>query len=538
MIIKALADYYNYLLASGDVTIAKLGWSSCKVSYLLDILPDGTLCRIVNSSDGRGWQKDVPEILKRTSKVDPNLLCDTPSYFLGIDGKGKPDRAIECFESSRKRHLEFLSGIDSPSANAVMRFFQNWDPRLAMEDHAVRDAGDALLKGGNMVFEVLSGNGFHEVLDDPLIRDAWDNEYMNLDESAEIMTCLVTGERVPIARLHPSIKGVLGAQASGATLIGFNNRSFESYGRFEDQGLNSPVGKRSAFAYGTALNYLLGSKDHRIRIGDTTVVFWADRNDLIASRLVSNLLDPQYSSSRTDDVKGDSDTLIASVMEKISSGKPIADVDLESEFYMLGLAPNSARLSVRFFEHNSFGAILKNIQSHYARTETTRAPNDKRYLSPYRLLKSVENPNATGSVFSSELSGGLMRSILGDRPYPVGLFEAALLRTRASQDNEEKRFKKVTRERAAIARAFLIKNRNKSQEEITVALNEERDDIPYVLGRIFAVAESAQTAANPSLNSNLKNKYYDSASSMPNAIFPIVIKLSEKSLAKLKRDQK
>ena len=182
--------------------------------------------------------------------------------------------------------------------------------------------------------------------------------------------------------------------------------------------------------------------------------------------------------------------------------------------------------------------MLDNLYQHYERLDIARAPYEKKYLVPYRLLVETENPNAKQPAATSLLGGALLRSILGNQRYPEALFEQTILRVRATQDNEERRTRKVTRGRAAIIKAYLIKNCNRSEEEVTVGLNEERSDAPYVLGRLFSVLESIQEAASPGLNSTSKNKYYDSASATPSVIFPIVIGLCDKHLTKLSRDSK
>ena len=333
----------------------------------------------------------------------------------------------------------------------------------------------------------------------------------------------------------------MGAQAMGASLVGFNARAFESYGHDEEQGLNAPVSEYATFAYSTALNYLLSDRKHHMRIGDTTVVYWADKHDQACVDIMSDFLNPQTGGGDDKDNesgKGDPDRVIDAVMQRLAQGLPIGEVDPDANFYVLGLAPNAARLSVRFFQRDTFGAMLDNLYQHYERLDIARAPYEKKYLVPYRLLVETENPNAKQPAATSLLGGALLRSILGNQRYPEALFEQTILRVRATQDNEERRTRKVTRGRAAIIKAYLIKNCNRSEEEVTVGLNEERSDAPYVLGRLFSVLESIQEAASPGLNSTIKNKYYDSASATPSVIFPIVIGLCDKHLTKLSRDSK
>lgn len=533
MILQALVGFYEHLADEHPERIAQVGWCSRQVAFMLELSPEGELVNVIPAEEKRGWTMMVPEQVKRTVGVAANLLCDNATYLLGVDAKDKPERARQCFEAAKERHVSFLRGVDSPSAQAVLSFFETWDPEAALDHAVVIGAGEALLGGGNLVFRVAGKN----VLDDPAVRAAWNATCRQPSDNAAVMTCLVSGERAPVARLHPAIKGVMGAQAMGASLVGFNARAFESYGHDEEQGLNAPVSEYAAFAYATALNYLLADRKHHLRLGDTTVVYWADKHDEACVDMMTACLNPQTGGD-AEGGEGDPDQLIDAVMKKISCGLPVGEADPDANFYVLGLAPNAARLSVRFFQRDRFGAMLDNLRRHYERLDIVRAPYEKKYLAPYRLLAETENPNAKQPAATSLLGGALLRSILGDLPYPEALFEQTILRVRATQDNDERRTRKVTRGRAAIVKAYLLKNRGRSEEEVTVGLNQERADAPYVLGRLFSVLESIQEAANPGLNATIKNKYYDSASATPSAIFPIVINLSDKHLAKLSRDSK
>ena len=535
MILQALADYYEYLVVEHPDRVARPGWCSRQVAFMLELSLQGRLVGIIPAEEKRGWTRTVPEQVKRTVGIAANLLCDNATYLLGIDAKGKPERARQCFEAARERHLAFLADVDSPAAAAVRGFFETWDPATAVDDPFVAAAGEPLLAGGNLVFRV-SGR---EALEDPAIAGAWDRAYLQPSDDAAIMTCLVSGEKAPIARLHPSIKGVMGSQAMGASLVGFNARAFESYGRDEEQGLNAPVSERATFAYATALNYLLSDRKHHVRLGDTTVVYWADKNDDACAELTYDFFDARpHGPASAEGAESDPDQLIEEVMTKLACGLPIKGVDLDANFFVLGLAPNAARLSVRFFQRSTFGDVLDNLRRHYDRLDVARAPYEKKYLTPYRLLAETENPNSKQKPATSVLGGALMRSILGDLPYPEALYENAILRVRATQDNDERHTRKVTRGRAAIVKAYLLKNKGRSEEEVTVSLNEGRTDAPYVLGRLFSVLESIQEAASPGVNATIKNKYYDSASATPSVVFPLVIKLSDRHLEKLGRDGK
>ena len=241
------------------------------------------------------------------------------------------------------RHLAFLREVDSSAATAIRRFFETWNPEDAPAHPAVADAGEALLAGGNLVFRV----GGKRALDDPAIRSAWEEACRRPSDDAAVMTCLVSGDKAPIARLHPAIKGVVGAQAMGASLVGFNARAFESYGHDEEQGLNAPVSEYATFAYTTALNHLLSDREHHMRIGDTTVVYWADKHDEACVGIVSDFLNPQTGSDGTDGVKTDSD-----------ASRRCGDTKLAQDFRSKSISMQFLRARARPERRPAVGALL------------------------------------------------------------------------------------------------------------------------------------------------------------------------------------
>lgn len=539
MILQALNQYYEALAARGEISPS--GWCKAKVSYALRLREDGELLGVTHlkqtTKDGKrqiAQLLDVPEQVKRTVGVVPNFLCDGSGYLLGVDGKGKPARTRQCFEAARALHEEILAGVDSPAARAILAYFSRWDPEQAAVHPALSETIEDILKGANLIFEV---NG-SRAQDDALIRTAWQRHCGAQD--AVIGRCLVTGELAPIAVLHPSIKGVRKAQSSGASLVSFNADAFESYGKEQrdktGQGYNSPVSVQAAFAYGTALNYLLADSRHVQFIGDTTIVYWAEDAE------------PLYQDIFAAETFGTSDQRITSndlerILGAMAQAKPV-DVDgiplkPENRFYVLGLAPSAARLSVRFFLSNTFGQMLENVCLHHGRLNIVpeQAPP-----SVWRMLDETVNPNSREKAAVPPMAGAVIRAILNDSPYPVSLFEATMMRIRAERT--------VTRGRAAILKAFLLKKYEMLPQEIDypikevliVPLNEESTYIPYVLGRIFATIEEiyradGSTSSTPEAGQKLAavfcNRYFNSACSTPSLVFPIAIKLARYHLAKL-----
>ena len=279
MILQALEKYYENLAEEGKVP--KPGWCSAKVSYQINLSEEGDVKGIscLKTEEERGKKTVqvpqvflVPEMVTRSSGVSANFLCDNAKYLLGIsqetDEKSKK-RAKECFDAARERHLSILAPGKSTMAKAVYLFFEKWNPEEAMEHPEIRDNWEEITDGSNLIF----GMDMDYAQDDTEIKVAWDSH--NSGESKDVQgICLVTGERAEIARIHRGIKGVPGAQSSGAALVSFNAPAFESYGK--EQSYNAPVGTYGEFAYTTALNYLLSNRTYSLQIGDTMVVFWAE----------------------------------------------------------------------------------------------------------------------------------------------------------------------------------------------------------------------------------------------------------------------
>lgn len=523
MILQALADYYEALAKKGE--IARPGWASVKVSYALEIDEDGQLLQVhLLKSEKMVGKKTVMEArvmelpvpVKRTVGVEANFLYDNASYLLGFDGKGNPQRAKQCFEAAKELHTALLGAINTPFAAAICRFFERWDVSHARENQQLAGLIEDIEKGANLVF--LFDNTYPS--EEQAIAQAWQAHYDGSEEGVQ-MPCLVTGMRGVPARTHPAIKGVQDAQSSGAALVSFNAKAFESYNR--EQNLNAPVSKQAAFAYTTALNHLLADKRHVKRIGDTTLVYWAQDAE------------PAYQDAFAQFLDGDSENMMTNedmdyYMDAIANGKSVRwegiSIDPHNRFYVLGLAPNAARLSVRFFLCDGFGSFVRNIRRHYEDLEIVSDNRTKwRNLPLWVLLRETINEKSNDKAASPQMSGDTLRAILIGGRYPATLYQQTQLRIRAER--------RITQGKAAIIKAYLLRNmQNENKKEgLTVNLNEETTYQPYVLGRLFSVAEAIQERASGV--TSIKDKYFSSACATPALIFPIVLSLADKHLRKL-----
>lgn len=523
MILQALVDYYEALLESGKV--AGQGWCQAKTSFALNLNSDGSLKGVITLKQEveRGKKKVwvpsyrmVPQMVTRSSGVSANFLCDNSKYILGMDAEGSGKRTQECFEAAREKHLKILESTDSELARAIKSFFQTWNPKEAKENDTVKEIWEEITDGSNLIFTMNS----HEAQEDEEIRKAW-QEYLEQGNNEKREICLVTGKRDEIARIHSTIKGVQGAQSSGAALVSFNAPSFESYGK--EQSYNAPVGKYAVFAYTTALNYLLAQRDYVFQFGDTTVVFWAENGEEVYQDIFEWSLEPQK----------DNQDIIKGVFQNLKEQRAIdidgIELDENQKFYILGLAPNAARLSVRFFYENSFGHILKNIEKHYSRMNIVKPSWEEReYLGVGGMLYETSNLKAKDKKPVSNLPGAVLKAILANTRYPANLYSSAMIRIRAEQG-------RITWGRAAIIKAYLIQNYQLKKEDTFVGLNEETNDVAYVLGRTFAVLEKIQKEANPNVNTTIRDRYFNAACANPASVFPILLKLKNSHIRKIER---
>lgn len=520
MILQALARYYEDLLSRGEIDAP--GWTPAKISYALCLNEKGRLTQVVPTMEEVSKGKKtvlqpqvfpLPAAVKRTVGIDSNFLWDNSTYLLGVDQKGKPERSRDCFAAAAQKHHAVLDGIDSSIARAILAFFDTWQPSQAAEHSALAGLLEEVTAGANLLFRI---DGCYPQKD-VAIREAWQSYRESSNPDAVRMQCLVTGREDEITATHPAIKGVRDAQSSGAALVSFNAPAFCSYGR--EQNFNAPVGKYAAFAYTAALNHLLADRNNVQLIGDTTVVCWAEGAD------------PAYQSFAMTAFfgaeSGLSDNDLRAALKRLADGLPCDDlgIDPERPFYILGLAPNAARLSVRFFLRDSFGRLMKNVNDHYERLKIINARYE--VVPLWALLRETVNLNSRDKSPSPAMAGAVARAIFSGGPYPASLLEAVMLRIRAERN--------ITWGRAAIIKAYYLKNPHKDcpKEVLTVSLNEASTDTAYTLGRLFSVYEAVQQAANPGINATIKDKYFNSAAAMPASIFPILNNLCQKHLRKL-----
>jgi len=554
MILQALTRYYDILSNDPESDIAPPGYSSTGISFALNISAKGELLDVFPLFEQvlRGKKMEekprrmiVPEQVKKTSGISANFLSENGAYILGISDKGDSEYLQKRFEEFSRLNKELLTKVDRAPAKAVIAFLDTYDFRTGREHPKIASHLEAILKGGNIVF-MFNGSFVHE---DAAIRQAWDIYKSSSD--AILVQCLVTGEVAPVARLHPSLKGIRDANPTGATLVGFNARAYESYNR--EQGMNSPVSEKAAFAYTTALNYLLSSSNEnkKFTIGDTTVVYWAESEQKAYAKAFMGLCEPEMveveapaeeESQPTRDKKAEK--RLKKVAEKVRRVqaldiKHLLDgLDGNPRFYILGLAPNAARVAIRFFHSDPFDKIVEKIMKHYKDLEMVKEFDDQpTYLTIRHILEETISKKASDPQASPLMAGSVFRAILDNSPYPAALYNAIINRIRADQDDPKKFIKKISYARAAILKAYLLrKYRNQPQkpiqEVLVMSLNEQSTIPAYLLGRIFAVLEKVQKEAIGDVNASVKDRYFTSACASPKTVFPLLLRLSQHWISK------
>ncbi|MDO1581115.1 type I-C CRISPR-associated protein Cas8c/Csd1 [Rhizobium oryzicola] len=531
------------------------GYSSEKIGFVISLNDDGTVAQMVDWRDGEGKKARprsmlVPQPVKRTAGIAPNFLWDKTSYVLGVTAaEGK--RTAEEHAAFVKKHIEAIADAEDAGLRALALFLQSWRP-----EHFESPRWPEEMKDQNVVF-ALESERFKRVFlhDRPAAKALWGRVSGGADAEAEI--CLVTGEAGPVARLHPSIKGVWGAQSSGAALVSFNLDAFTSYGH--EQGDNAPVSEAAAFAYTTALNrFLERDSGHRIQIGDASTVFWADAQDMAAIQIAEAWATVIFDAAETEDpnqARRDEEERLRKDIEiklkRLVKGDSLKDIEPKLtegvRFYVLGLAPNAARLSVRFFWEGSFGELAENYRDYMRDIQFQPWPEDKAQpnIKQCALRLAPARIDAAGKVkFDSEqipkqFSGEYFRSIITGNRFPGAVLGQLLLRIRSDHVLDATRI--------AMIKAILVRNMRLERRLPTdTAGNQNKDYLMYPdpddpniarrLGRLFAVMERAQSASlGENVNATIKDKYLSAASATPAQVFNGLLNLIEHHLSRLRR---
>ena len=527
MILQALKEYYDRKAADTESSIAPAGWEWKEIPFVIILDKKGSFVQFEDTREGEGTKKRgksflVPQGVKKTSGVAANLLWDSASYVLGtVNTEGlnanEKNRKLSRVPEQKKAFIDRIQNElpDTHGKKAILTFLSTLNI--------------AILEKTSQWEDIYRTN--------PVMTFRFDGDlqlYCQKDEvkkaivgkkviSDNIGLCLITGEKDRISTLHTAIKGVWGAQTSGANIVSFNKDSFESFRK--KQGQNAPVGETAMFAYTTALNTLLDrNSSQRMQVGDASTVFWSDRHTQFEEDFSFFLAEPP---------KDDPDAGVRRIKHLFNSpttGGYIEDSG-DEKFFILGISPNAARISIRFWMKGTVSEFAGNIRKHFQDLEIIKPKGEPPYYSIWRLLVNTAVQDKSDNI-PPNVAGDFMRSIISGTPYPATLLQAVLRRIKSDTGN---RVKPV---RAALIKAYLnrllyAKNNYNEKEVLQVGLDTGQLSIGYHLGRLFAVLEKIQEEANPSLNATIRERYYGAACSSPISVYPTLMRLKNHHLAKL-----
>lgn len=533
MILASLARYYRRLAAEtdemGNPKVPPYGFSEEKIGWILVLDKEGRLKDVIPhlSEDKKPQPKymSVPKVGGSDSNsIKPKFLWGNSQYILGITAKETkdPSRTTRCYNSFRSYHLGLLKDSQDEGLLALRKFLETWQPDMFQNQPCKKEMLDT-----NMVFKLSGTSGYIHQRKDAL--KLWIQEIENEEISDGF--CLISGEQSKIAEKHPVIKGVNGGKAE-QMIVSFNKEAVASFGK--EQGANAPVSEQSAFAYTTALNYLLRQRNqeannHCLTIGDTSTVFWAEADDNATAQAAEGFFAHVFTPPDNEQESAK----IFNVLEQIGKGRPLQEIAPElsanTRFYILGLAPNAARISVRFWLDTTFGQLAENLAQHWQDLALEPCawktpPSIWRLLLQTAVLGKSEN-------ISPVLAGEMTRAVICGTPYPLSLLSQLITRIRADGD--------VNSLRVAMMKAVLERRFRKGfiEEGVPMSLNNESPNRAYLLGRLFAVLERIQYQALGELNAGIADRYYGSASAVPFSVFPRLLSGAKHHLSRLRKDK-
>ena len=523
MILHALTQYYQRK-AESDGGVAPEGFENKEIPFIIVIDKQGNFIQLEDTRELKGKKKVgrtflVPKGLGRSGSKSyevSNILWDHYGYVLAYAGEKGQEQADRQHASFTSKVNELKQALPDDAGVAAVAAFLASAAEKSKAMQAANWVECAKVKGCNLSFRLVD-EAVDLVCQSKAVRAYVSQANQAQSDNVPKGICLVTGKPAPIARLHNAVKGV---NAKPAPFTSVNLSAFESYGK--EQGFIFPVGEQAMFEYTTALNTLLAGKNH-FRIGDVTAVCWSAKPTPLEEYLASLI-----SGGGKDNPDAHIDA-VKSLYKSLYNGK-YTKPDGKEKFYLLGLSPNSARIVVRFWHETTVAALSESIAAWYDDLQMVRGENSPypEYMPLPRLLGNLVLDGKMENL-PSDLIAQITDAALNNRVLPVSLLQAALRRNKAEQ--------KITYGRASLLKAYINRairaSRLKNMKELTMSLDRNRQDIGYVLGRLFAVLEKTQAEANPGLNATIADRYFGSASSTPIAVFGTLMRLLPHHLNKL-----
>lgn len=553
--LKALSEYYDCLCRQKDSGLVPDGYSRVGVNFNLVLNADGSIREIlpyVNTIIDGKKTKEVPrsELFPFRNSV-PGIAAETvdhrEKYLFGIEWDKSngtltvTKSSLRAFAKTKEKNLEFLSGLSSPVIDAFRCFLQRWEPESELENPFLAELGKRYGGAKFIITSEEDAAAGRPLNRDSLVLKKWENSLRNrpIPDDAVMGQCSISGKFARIARIHDNLAGIPGGLSTGVNIVCLKSPAFWSYGRRESY--NSSVSQEVMEKYTKAFNYLTSSPNHKQVLDDMTLLCWAMTKESEAPYLQAFGAGMGFFHVQAKDAaeaeraeRETQEKALASIFRQLAQGKE-ADwksfgVDENTEFYLLGVKPNSSRLAIKLFEHNKFGSIMENTEKHHA--DLRLSPADKQ-MPIWLLGKALKSPvSSNKGALPPDLSAKILQSILKGSPYPRYMLDTAVRRVKTDQDDASKKFYAVSRDRVRIIKACLTRMNIIERGENNM-LNTQNKDGAYNCGRLFAVLEMIQQKALPGINATIKDKFFSSACSTPYLVFPRLLKLSQSHLGKL-----
>ncbi len=543
MLIQALCDYYDIL--SEQEKVLPDGYSRVPIHYLVYLTPEGEIAEILDwrevtdIEDKKGKKKQMfrPRDVvmpKRTeiSGIAANYIEHRPLYLFGLNFEKEMFTTEDATNKAKKSHkvfvetnLNLIEGIDTPVVNAYRKFIEKWIPEKEIENPQLQVLGKNYKSAGFAFCLYGTVEYLHE---DDEIKKKWQTLYSSLqtDKKDVVTQCAVTGREEPIARIHSKIKGISGGLATGTVLVSFKNPSESSYGN--SQSYNSNISEKVMMKYTEALNFISGTKKQKLLLDDMTVLYWAmskkeQYNDIMAALLFHN---------RDVISEEEMEDMLKSLLSDVQKGNLLPDrlstehIDPDVDFYILGLKPNSSRLSVKFLYRKKLGEILANIAIHQMDLQIS---NEIRPVALWQIKRELVSPKSKNDSVDPALMAKIFEAVIYGTNYPRFLLATVIRRVKTDTENK---FNSI---RAGIIKACINRKSRISNEKevLDVALDKSNQNPAYLCGRLFAILEKLQQdASDYLLNRTIKDAYFASAASKPATIFPKLLKLAQNHLKK------
>lgn len=545
MLIASLCSLYDCLARKGNVLPD--GYSSVGISYVVNLAPDGQVDSITDwrtppaeNKKGKPLPKEslFPRRTQKTA-ICSNFIEHRPLYIFGLAYDNKTGTLDASSNKAQKSHAAFvetnlppLRGVSHPLVDGFRHFLESWDPASQLSNPLLLGLGKELNTAG-FAFG-LSGHPELLLHECEPIRETWQAMVASEpDEALSVAQCAILGDILPIARIHDKAKGIPGGASTGNTLISYKNSAVESYGR--SQSFNSNVSALAMKKYTEALNYLIKERIHRMTIDGLLLLHWAETGD----QRYDSLFDSLLSYSEKPDAE-ETNAALSRLFHALPSGVPGIDtvlfedgLDPSTTFYIMGIEPNAARLSMKFLYRNRFGHLVDNVLQHQ---RDMQLRSDTGYIPMWRIRAELVSPKSSRDKVDSAFMTSLLNSILNALPYPQSLLGTVVRRVRTDRDNEKRQDTKMNPVRMGLIKAFINRQaRYRGQEEvIRMALDFENRNPAYLCGRLFFLLEDIQLrSTNYALKRTIRDSYFSSACARPAVVFPHLLKLSQHHMAKL-----